>query len=80
MNLIICVLCFIQFLMNISTALFAPFLPTEARSKGVDTIYVGILMGTYGAMYIFSCFMALKVLKIIGRRIALAIGFFLLIC
>ena len=43
-------------------------------------MWVGSLMGMQSVMYIISSYLAGKFLKIIGRRLALAVGFFLLIC
>ena len=43
-------------------------------------MWVGLLMGTQSIMYIISSYLSGKFLKVIGRRIALATGFFLLIC
>ena len=79
MELIIIVLCFAQFLQNTSTSIFAPFLPIEAKEKSIELMWIGVLMGTQSFTYIFASLFAGKFLKVIGRRFALAFGFFLLI-
>lgn len=65
---------------NTSTSIFAPFLPVEARAKDISTVWVGLLMGTQSIVYIFAAYFSGKFLKVIGRRMGLALGFFLLIC
>jgi hypothetical protein len=38
-------LCLISMLSNASFSLIAPFYPLEVKEKGIDTIYIGFLMG-----------------------------------
>lgn len=80
MDIIITSLCLVQFLQNTSTSIFAPFLPLEAKAKEISPMWVGLLMATQSITYILSSYIAGKCLKRIGRRVALALGFFLLIC
>ena len=62
------------------TAIFAPFLPIEAEAKGIRQEWVGLLMGVQACTYIVACYVAGKSLKLVGRRLALALSFFLLAC
>lgn len=80
LDMIICVLCFVIFLQNTSTSIFAPFLPVEANKKDISTFWVGILMSTQSISYVLSAYASGKLLKKVGRSIALSMGFFLLIC
>ena len=79
MDLIVLVLCFIQFLQNTSGSIFAPFLPIEAQAKNISTVWVGLLMGTHSIAYILASYLTGKFLKVIGRRVGLVLSFFLLI-
>ena len=77
---IVVTLCTIMFLQNTSTSIFAPFFPIEAQEKGIDIVWVGLLMGLFAFIYIFAAYFTGKGLKRIGRTYALRLGFLLLIC
>ena len=55
-------------------------MPVEAKAKGIGTEWVGLLMGVQASTYIVACYLSGKSLRLIGRRLALALSFFLLTC
>ena len=44
-NKVVLCLCLITLLSNANYSLIAPFYPLEVKTKGIDVIYIGFLMG-----------------------------------
>ena len=58
----------------------APFLPVEAKAKGIGLDWIGLLMGVRACTYIVACYVTGKSLKLVGRKLALVFSLFLLTC
>lgn len=83
-------LCIISLLSNASFSLIAPFYPLEVKEKGIDTIYIGFLMGyvngiglynyrTQALTFIFASILTGNLLHKIGRPRAMIIGVLLIV-
>jgi hypothetical protein len=46
----------------------SPFYPLKAKEKGIDLIWVGMVIGVMAVAQIFSCFLVGKFLHLIGGR------------
>lgn len=69
----------VALLCNSSYSLIAPFYPLVVVERGINTIYIGFLMGIQAIFFTISSFFTGKYLKKIGRSRGMIIGILLVI-
>ena len=58
----------------------SPFYPLKAKERGLELIWVGMVIGVMAVAQIFSCFIVGKFLsKIAGRHLIIMLGSLLII-
>jgi cyanate permease len=73
-------LCLIQFLSQCAFTQMSPFYPLKAKEKGVEIVWVGLVIGIMAVAQIFSCFVVGVCLhKIGGRHVIIMFGSLLII-
>ena len=58
--------------------MLVPVLPTELERRKIDTVFAGIIIGSYSAAYFISPLITPSLYAIYGRRKTALIGFLLL--